>query len=302
MSDFRRYQPRRTSSSSGGWGRWLIVLVVVVVLALIGKLIWGKKKTTSTVSNTANAGISLLTDNANTNTATATNASTTNSANTNSAPIAASGNWAGFSVSKCPAGISNFRTPKRVVLTLGLSAANDQVTQALAALKTAGVPADFFSAGSFATKNPGVLKTVTDAGYAVYSQSNDSTDLTTLSDPEVLSAISKAETAITTAAGTTPKPILRPPSGAYTTQTLKLLNQQGYCAVLWTVDAYDWQDGMTVATAQERVMTAVAKQTGGSIVALHAGYDVTPQLITALVTELKTQGYTLTTLAAALNP
>jgi peptidoglycan/xylan/chitin deacetylase (PgdA/CDA1 family) len=71
---------------------------------------------------------------------------------------------------------------------------------------------------------------------------------------------------------------------------------------LWTVDAYDWQDGMTVAQAQERVMTAVKKQAGGSIVALHAGYDITPELITTLAEQLKTEGYEIVTLATLLNP
>lgn len=305
MAEYRRYQPRRSSSQGGGWGRWLAIVGGIVVLVLIGKMVWGGKGKSPTTSNNnanTNVAIRLVTDNANT----ATNTNSTANLNTNTATntntTAATGSWANFSASKCTNAISNYGTAKRAVLTIGFSSANDSVGQVITSLKNAKVPADFFVSGAFATKNPDIVKSATTAGFAVYSQSFDSTDLTKLSDAEVISAITKTETAIVDATGVTSKPIFRPPAGSYTTNTLKLLRQQGYCAVLWTVDSYDWQDGMTAALAKERVMTAVAKQSGGSIIALHAGYDITPQLITDLVNELKSQGYEIVSLATLLNP
>ncbi len=304
MAEYQRYRPRRSSSRSGGWGRWLVVGGVVIALIVISKLAFGGKKTSTSPANTnanQNAGIALLTDNRNvavTNSAPVLSINATTSTNTASA---GSGTWNGFSVKSCPNAISNFGTTKRVALTIGFSAANDAVTKVLDSLKQAAVPADFFVSGSFATKNPATVKSASQAGYTVYSQSYDSSDLTKLSDADVTSAVIKTETAIVAATGATSKPIFRPPAGSYTTNTLKLLHQQGYCAVLWTVDAYDWQDGMTAALAKDRVMTAVAKQHGGSIVALHAGYDITPQLITDVVTDLKTQGYEIVSLATLLN-
>lgn len=299
MADYRRYQPRRSGSSGGSWGRWFVVAGIVVVLLVVGKLIWGGKKTDTTANENTNTGISLITDN--TNAAIAANLNSNTNNNTNTIAASPSGSWNNFSTKSCPAAISSFGAAKSVVLTIGFSAANEAATKVFDSLKQAGVPADFLVSGAFAVKNSEVVKSAIQNGYAVYSQSYDSTDLATLTDAEVTSAITKAETAISAATGVSPKPIFRPPSGSYTAQTVALLNQQGYCAVLWTVDAYDWQDGMTVATAKERVMTAVAKQTGGSIVALHAGYDITPELIIDLVATLKEQGYSIITLAALLN-
>lgn len=296
MSDYRRYQPRRRGSSGINWGRWFMVAGVVVVLVVVARLVWGGKKTDST--NNTSGGISLVTDNTN---AVATAINTNVAANTNTAVVTSAGSWNAFSVKSCPNAISSFGAAKQVALTIAFSAANDAATQVLDRLKQAGVPADFFTSGTFAAKNPAVVKSAVQAGYAVYSQSYDSTDLAKLSDAEVTAAVTKAETAIITATGVSPKPIFRPPLGSYSAQTVTLLNQQGYCAVLWTVDAYDWQDGMTAAAANDRVMAAVAKQSGGSIVALHAGYDVTPELITVLTAALKEQGYTVVTLATLLN-
>ena len=309
MADIRRYQPRRSSNSGGGWVRWVVLIVMVIIVAVVVKSLIGSKKTPSparTTGKAASTGIDLVTDNANSaiNTAptnAAVNGNTNSTTNTNTAVIATSGSWKNFSVTSCSAAISSAGVKKQVALTFAVSAANDQVNQVLEVLKKAAVPADFFVTGAFAEKNPAVVKTISQDGFSVYSQSYDSTDLTKLTSAGVTSAITKAEAAIISATGISPKPIFRPPSGSFTTQTVKLLNQAGYCAILWTVDAYDWQDGITAAQAQDRVMTALDKQSGGGIVALHAGYDVTPSLVTSLLSTLKTQGYTVVSLAAMLN-
>jgi len=304
MAEYRRYRPRRGSSQGMSWRRWLVIGVGIIILFFVAKMAFGGKKdsTNSTANaNSTNVEIRLVTDNTNTvvsNVNTVLNTNTVSNTNTTATTATA---WADFAVNTCTTAFSNYGTTKRAVLTVGFSAANESVAQVIASLKGAGVPADFFVSGSFATKNPDVVKSATTAGFPVYSQSFDSTDLTKLSDADVTSAITKTETAIVDATGVTSKPIFRPPAGSYTTNTLKLLRQSGYCAVLWTVDAYDWQDGMTATLAKERVMTAVNKQKGGSIIALHAGYDITPQLITDLIAELKTQGYEIVSLETLLN-
>lgn len=300
MADFRRYQPHYATSSTSHLGRWLVLAVAVVAVIFLSQAMFGGKKSSTNDEANANVGISLLTDNTNTTVANA-NAAANSSSNISTTMAAIGGSWKGFSVKRCPSAISTFGTNKRVVFTIGLSYVNDAAEQVLTALHNAGVPADFLSSGSFASKNAAFVKSVAQAGYAVYSQSYDNTDLAKASDTDVLSAISKAETAIAAATGISPKPVFRPPFGSYTAQTVSLLNQQGYCAVLWTVDSYDWSADTTPADAQEKVMTALDKQTGGAIVALHAGYDMTPQLITDLITAIKAKGFEIVTLATLLN-
>lgn len=302
MADLRRYQPRRQSSSAGHGGRWLVIGGAIVLVLVVWKFGFSRSPSTPANTNTTNTDIQLITDAVNATNTTAV-ANTNADANTNTATTAvpSSGSWQGFSVKQCPAAISSAGSAKQVVLTIGVSAANEQATQAIAALKQAGVSADFFVTGSFASKNADLVKSIAQAGFAVYSQSYDSTSLTSLSATGVSTAITKAETAIVAATGISSKPIFRPPAGDYNASTLTALQAQGYCAVLWTVDAYDWQDGMTAAQSQDRVMTALNKQTGGSIISLHAGYDVTPQLLTDLVGTLKSAGYSIVSLATLLN-
>ncbi len=303
MTEYRRYQPRRPRAVAGTSRKWFIIILVVIGLVILGNFIWGGKKSISTnpkKTGNTNAGITLLTD----KDQSAGNISVLNNSNTvinTNVTRTAPGAWNNFSTTSCPKAISNFGTAKRVVLTIGFSAANESVTKVLESLKQAGVPADFFVSGSFAIKNPEIVSQASQAGFAVYSQSYDSTNISTMSADELSTAITKSEKAIVAATGITPQPIFRPPAGSFTPATIKQLHLAGYCTVLWTVDAYDWQDGMTATGAQARVMAAVEKQTSGTIIALHAGYDITPQLITDLVAELKTKGYEIVSLFTLLT-
>jgi len=183
-------------------------------------------------------------------------------------------------------------------LTFSLSAANEQAQQVMAALKEASVTADFFVSGAFTTAHQDLVKSIATSGYGVYSQSYDSTSMTNMTTAEATAAITKADAAITAATGVSPKPMFRPPAGSYSTDTVELLNEVGYCAVLWTVDAYDWQDGITADQSKQRVMDKIKP---GAIVALHAGYDVTPTVVKNLITDLKGRGYELVNLATLFN-
>jgi peptidoglycan/xylan/chitin deacetylase (PgdA/CDA1 family) len=296
MPEYRRYRPRRSEASGLGFGRVLIVMVLLAGLVWLGK-VWFFHPTNTTQTNST-SDISLVTDNANVVVVNATATANANT-NTNSSTTTAAG-WESFSVTQCPTAISTFGKSKRVVITVGLSAANEQTTQALAALKTSGVLADIFVSGSFAKNHPDTVKAFSSAGFPVYSQSYDGSDLAVKKDSDVNDAISSAETAITAATGTSPKPLFRPPQGSYTDKTLSVLHDHGYCTFLWTVDAYDWQADAKVETSQQRVLDALDKQTGGAIVALHAGYDVTPQLIPSLITALRDKGWTIVSAADAL--
>lgn len=297
MADYRRYHSRRARSSNRSWGRFVAVVLALIVVLLIAKAIFlpkGATKKTSTA--TTNTTISLVTDTTNTVAPTNTSANL----NTNTPPSSTSG-WTSFSTTTCPTAISTFGTKKRVVLTMAISAANEQSTAALNAAKATGVPFDIFVTGSFATKNPDTVKQFSQAGYPVYSQSYDGSDMALMKDVDAESAITKAETAIQSATGIVPKPLFRPPAGSYSEKTITLLRQHGYCAYLWTVDAYDWQGDAKVETSQQRVMDALDKQAGGAIVALHAGYDITAELISSLVTALKAKGWDIVSSSTLLS-
>ncbi len=298
MADIQRYRPRRRSAPAGRWRRFVVWLIVVVIIFVLGKAVFGRRSSNDSENRTsanANNGISLLTDNANLAAANSTNAD----ANTNAAvPAAPPGSWSGFSVKSCPQAISEFGTNKLVALTFDVAAANDQAKQVVSILRDQRASADFFVTGTMVAKDSNFIKSIADAGFSVYNHGQENKDLTKLEAADVTAQITKGEAAVSAVTNVSPQLMFRPPFGNVTAVTVKLINQAGYCAILWTVDAFDWKSDITADQAKQRVLD---KLRPGAIVLLHAGYDVTPLFLKDLVTAITGQGYQLVSLSQLLN-
>lgn len=292
-NNFRRYQPRR-SSGSKPWVRFVVVAAVVVILVLIGRSVFSRPNG-SADRNTNDASITLVNDNANGN----TNGSQTESNGNSNANVALTEpELTTVPDGVCIEPLSKYGTDKVVVLTFEMSAANDNAKNLLTQLKKDQVPASFFSTGKFAENNPAFLKTFVTGGYSVYNRGYDSTDLTTLDATTIPVQLAKAAAAIEAATGMSPTPYLRPAFNSTNTIVVKAATDSGYCIILGTVDATDWQDGVTAQAAIDRVM---AKIQPGAIIQLHAGYDITGATVTGLVKAIKAKGYSLVTLPTLIN-
>jgi peptidoglycan/xylan/chitin deacetylase (PgdA/CDA1 family) len=109
--------------------------------------------------------------------------------------------------------------------------------------------------------------------------------------------LEKTQEAISNACQIHPENVrdVRPPNGLFTPQTLSLLHQWNYRAVMWSVVPEDWEHpGVSV------VVRRVLKQVqNGSLIVLHDGYcggqDVA-QTTAQLVPQLLQQGYYFTTI------
>ena len=296
MADYRRYQPRR-STAAPSWRRFALIGAGVLILFFVIKGVLGgggETNTNTTNSTSSDDEITLLNDNtnssANTNESTNTNAnSNTNISNTNVAPPTTS-----FTAAACNGSISQFGTKKSVALTFDLAAANDATDQVIATLRQEKVGASFFSSGTFAEKNPDLLTTLSQAGFGVYNRSYDNPSYSKLSAEDIAGQLSRADKAISEATDVTTKPFARPPFGDSNASVVAAAKSEGYCIILWTVDAFDWQDGIAAADSAKRVMD---KLRSGMIVSLHAGYDVTPAVVTSLIKDIKAKGYDLVSLA-----
>lgn len=198
----------------------------------------------------------------------------------------------------CTEPIAKYGDNKVAVLTFEMSAANDNAKQLLAQLKKNKTPASFFATGTFAEKNPDFLKSIVTDGYSVYNRGYDSTNLTSLTAETIPIQLTKAAVAIEAATSLSPTPYLRPAFSDTNEAVVKAATEAGYCIILGTIDATDWQDGVTAEAAVDRVM---AKLQPGMIVQLHAGYDITAATVAGLEAEMKAKGYTLVTLPTLLN-
>jgi peptidoglycan/xylan/chitin deacetylase (PgdA/CDA1 family) len=160
-----------------------------------------------------------------------------------------------------------------------------------------GIPASFFWLGICVNRAPRVARDVYERGHWIGLHGYDHTSFPFLKPDALKQSLEKTQEAISTACQIHPENVrdVRPPNGLFTPQTLSLLHQWNYRAVMWSVVPEDWEHpGVSV------VVRRVLKQVqNGSLIVLHDGYcggqDVA-QTTAQLVPLLLQQGFYFTTI------
>jgi peptidoglycan/xylan/chitin deacetylase (PgdA/CDA1 family) len=157
--------------------------------------------------------------------------------------------------------------------------------------------ATFFEIGNKVAANPAGAKRVADAGMEIGNHTWEHPNMTTLPPSDVPDQLSRANDAIATATGVTPK-LWRPPGGL----TDAAVNQQaakfGLAGILWDVIPYDWINDSNTAASRYLLMTQIKP---GSVVLLHDTYSSTVDLVDQFIPVLKANNYHLVTVSQLLG-
>jgi peptidoglycan/xylan/chitin deacetylase (PgdA/CDA1 family) len=165
-------------------------------------------------------------------------------------------------------------------------------------LKKHNVKATFFLTGKWAEKFPTYAKRIADEGHEIGNHSYSHPDPVQISSDQLKLEISKAEQAIKTASGKSPRPYFRFPYGSFNTSALKATGEAGYpLSIQWSLDTIDWQQ----PTVDVIVSRIEAGASNGDIVLMHIGGINTPDAVDRVIPILKAQGYQLVTLNELLN-
>ncbi len=268
---------------------------MLALLILATRILAARSPRDGTNANAApvNADLSLLNlgGNGNGN----TNAANENgNANTNGSvvAVASSGEFPDrFLADYCPGAVSEFGSKKLVSLTFDAGAGTASYDSILATLADKKAPAVVFMTGQWAAENSEVAKAIADAGLGVYSHSYDHPSFIDLPKAKQLDQLTRANAAIAAATGiATTKPGFRPPFGDLDSTTIATVRGAGYCPILWTVDALDWQDGQTADASKQRVLDHLKP---GAIVLMQIGTPTPPQFLPDLIDQIRAKGYTL---------
>ena len=287
MADLQQYQKYRLKRESGGSRLLKFVLWIILILIIIWifKGCFGKKETTN---ENANANVNsqgnvngLLNLNANTNT------------NSSVAPSTA------FNLDNCPSAFSRGQNRKQVALTFNGAAKTDNLATIADILKTSGVSASFFFTGELISENKEAVKTLSDQGFPIYNLSYDYPHLLSLSAADLASQLKRTDEALIEATGKSSKPFFRPPYGEINDEVFTTVKNDGYCPVLWTIDAFDWDTTQTVDGAKAKVLDNLKE---GTIVVMQAGTKLVPQILQDLINEIKNRGYSIVDLPTILTP
>ena len=189
---------------------------------------------------------------------------------------------------------SRERSGKRVVYLTFDDGPSEYSRQILRILNRYNAKATFFVIGQNAADNPAGVRAMRAAGMAVQNHSWGHPNLTTLSNSEIRSQISRTDRAIREAGGGN-SDCVRPPYGASSSRVRSVLRDMGRRQMLWTIDTLDWQ-----RPGADRIYRRVVNEVErGSIVLLHDGGGVRTQTVAALpriLRALKDDGYRFGTL------
>jgi peptidoglycan-N-acetylglucosamine deacetylase len=137
------------------------------------------------------------------------------------------------------------------------------------------VKATFFSIGHYAREQPALLREVAAAGHAIGNHTYSHVAMPFHRAETLRRELRMATEAIEEAGVEMPlvqgKRLMRPPWGRRRPGTLRLLREEGYVPVVWSVTLWDWSKGVTT----QKIMRKAEKQiSGGDVILLHDGCNV----------------------------
>lgn len=136
-----------------------------------------------------------------------------------------------------------------------------------------GAHATFFQIGPYAQQHPELVREVKAAGHAIGNHTWTHPTMSLKSAAALREELSRCRGAVE-AAGVTfsevdGRALMRPPYGRRRPGTLRVLREQGYVPVLWSVTCWDWR---REPFATERSITRHAlKARDGDVILLHDG-------------------------------
>jgi peptidoglycan/xylan/chitin deacetylase (PgdA/CDA1 family) len=200
------------------------------------------------------------------------------------------------------------RSSSMVALTFDMGGRTDPAIAIMSWLRDHGVPATIFMTGASvdSTTAGRQVISIVNAHPDMFDLGNHSyghPDMTTLSAGQVADELRRAETAIDAYADQSPRPLFRPPYGAWDGEVLAGAGSVGYrWTVMWDVDTIDWKPiSVGGPTAVQIVEKVLGRAQGGSIVLMHLGGYETLDALPGIVAGLRGQGYSLVTLGTLIG-
>ena len=172
---------------------------------------------------------------------------------------------------------------KQVYLTFDLGYEAGYTAEVLDLLREYQIKGLFFLCGNY-LKQTDLIARMQNEGHQIGNHTNKHRDLPTLSEDAIRKDITDLKLP------TTAK-FFRPPQGRFDAKTLRVAQEAGLRAVLWSVAIVDWQKSpkLNVAACTKTVLERVHP---GAIMLFHITNPGTPEMLRAVIPALQAQGYT----------
>jgi len=187
---------------------------------------------------------------------------------------------------------------KQIIFTFDAGAGTNSAQKILETAKAHNLKLTFFITGKFAEKNPELIKQISSKDHEIFNHTYSHPHLTQITDEQIKEELDKTEQIISSLTGKTTKPYFRPPYGDRNNHVLMVAKNEGYQSAYWTLDALDWMSDKTEEQVKKRIYSNLKS---GAIILMHAGDDITGNVLDEVFTYVENQGYKIVSLTEGLK-
>lgn len=182
-----------------------------------------------------------------------------------------------------------------VSLLINVSWGTEFIPDILTILKEHQVKAIFFIEGKWAKENTNLVKMIDEQGHLIGNHAYNHPDMKHLSYEENKEQITQTNEIIEAIIDERPK-WFAPPSGSFTNEVIKLVEDLQMKTILWTVDTIDWKKP-SVSVMINRVITKIHP---GATILMHPTLSVANGL-DEMIVGIKEKGYKIGTIETLLS-
>ena len=180
---------------------------------------------------------------------------------------------------------------KVLYLTFDAGYENGYTAQILDVLAAHDVKAAFFLVGDYLERNADLVRRMVDEGHIVGNHTATHPDMSKHTDRDTFAAeLTQVENLFREITGKELPKFYRPPQGVYSEKNLKMAQEMGYQTIFWSLAYADW-DNNAQPTQEYAIGKLLPRTHNGAIILLHSTSKTNANVLDALLTRWKAQGY-----------
>ena len=179
---------------------------------------------------------------------------------------------------------------KTIYLTFDCGYENGHTKKILEALRTTNTKAIFFITGHYLTSATDLVLEMIKDGHLIGNHTYSHKDFTKSTNEEILKDIEKLENKFYDLTNTKMSKYVRPPRGEFDERSLKLLMDNGYHSVFWSLAYVDWNQH-TFNGNQYSYRQVMKRIHNGAIILMHTVSKDNAEDLESIIMKLKNDGY-----------
>ncbi|RKN86991.1 polysaccharide deacetylase family protein [Paenibacillus ginsengarvi] len=181
-------------------------------------------------------------------------------------------------------------------LMINVAWGNEFLPPMLSVLEKEGVRATFFFDGSWLSKNIDTAKMIQEKGHELSNHAYSHKNMSGLGREETIKEIERTQTLLKEKLGVD-NTLFAPPSGDFSSLTVKVAHELKLKTILWTVDTVDWKK-----PAPEAIVRKIATRVEpGSMILMHPT-ESSSGALEDMIRVIKEKGLVLGTVSELISP